>query len=259
MNEGYTKNCPKCGVIQKYSTKKILLAAIKKGTQCSKCCCKKLSTKEKCLRIIKNKKYQKLYAKKNKKKIQEYKKEYNRTHKKEQAEHNLRYYNSKKYKENYKKYLKKYRSKKETQKKIKAYRKEYNQRKQTKENRRLWEKERRKNPKIRLGESVSASIRASLKIKNLSKNGRHWEDIVGYTVQELKEYLESLFQPGMSWNNYGLWHIDHIIPQSFFRYKSTNDVEFKYCWSLNNLQPLWAEENLKKADKLTTIFAKKAG
>ena len=50
----------------------------------------------------------------------------------------------------------------------------------------------------------------------------------------------------MSWDNYGEWHIGHIIPKVFFKYKSTDDIEFKYCWSLDNLQPLWAKDNLRK-------------
>ena len=54
----------------------------------------------------------------------------------------------------------------------------------------------------------------------------------------------------MTWGNYGKWHVDHIIPQAFFKYTSTDDVEFKYCWSLNNLQPLWAKDNIKKKDKI---------
>ena len=57
----------------------------------------------------------------------------------------------------------------------------------------------------------------------------------------------------MSWDNYGQngWEIDHIIPVSFFQYKSTDDVEFKYCWSLCNFQPLWKKDNIEKLDKIT--------
>ncbi len=108
----------------------------------------------------------------------------------------------------------------------------------------------KKDIKFRLERCVSSSLNKYLKNNNLSKGGRHWEDLVGYTVCELKTHLESLFVKGMTWENYGAWHIDHILPKSFFRYKSTNDVEFKYCWSLINLQPLWAKDNLKKSDKL---------
>lgn len=81
------------------------------------------------------------------------------------------------------------------------------------------------------------------------KNGAHWQFIVGYTVQDLKDHLGSLFQNGMSWGNYGQWHIDHIRPVSLFSFKSYKDKQFKQCWALSNLQPLWAEDNLRKGNK----------
>jgi len=63
----------------------------------------------------------------------------------------------------------------------------------------------------------------------------------------------------MTWDNYGRngWHIDHIIPISFFEFKSVNDTEFKYCWNLNNLQPLWESENISKGNKLIYNFLDK--
>jgi len=100
---------------------------------------------------------------------------------------------------------------------------------------------------------MSKGIYDSLLFMDLSKNKRHWEDLISYTFQELKEHIEGLFVDGMTWDNYGDWHIDHKIPQSFFKFKSTDDTEFKYCWSLDNLQPLWAVDNLKKGRKLHII------
>ena len=56
----------------------------------------------------------------------------------------------------------------------------------------------------------------------------------------------------MSWDNYGRngWEIDHIKPISSFNFNSYKDKEFKECWSLENLQPLWAEENIRKSNKI---------
>jgi hypothetical protein len=82
------------------------------------------------------------------------------------------------------------------------------------------------------------------------KHGKKWEDIVGYTVEDLKKHLEKQFTEGMSWNNYGKWHLDHIIPLSVFNYSSPCDFDFKRCWSLRNLQPLWGFDNLRKNNKL---------
>jgi hypothetical protein len=79
-----------------------------------------------------------------------------------------------------------------------------------------------------------------------SKNGRRWEKLVGYTADDLMARLESLFADGMIWDNYGEWHIDHIKPISSFNFESKHDPEFRECWGLQNLQPLWAKENISK-------------
>jgi hypothetical protein len=60
-------------------------------------------------------------------------------------------------------------------------------------------------------------------------------------------YLESQFVEGMSWENHGKWHIDHIKPVCSFNFNSREDEDFKKCWALENLRPLWAKENLKKS------------
>jgi len=78
------------------------------------------------------------------------------------------------------------------------------------------------------------------------KNGNHWEDLVGYNLNDLMTHLEKTFSGGMDWNNYGKWHIDHIRPISSFNFNSYEDVEFKECWQLSNLQPLWEHENKVK-------------
>lgn len=72
-------------------------------------------------------------------------------------------------------------------------------------------------------------------------------------MQQLKEHLENKFDKNMSWNNYGIyWYIDHIYPQSLLPYMSMSDDNFKKCWSLDNLQPLQAIDNLKKSNKIVS-------
>lgn len=78
------------------------------------------------------------------------------------------------------------------------------------------------------------------------KNGRKWEDLVGYTCVDLTRHLERQFVQGMSWDNMGEWHIDHIVPKSSFKYTDENDPEFKACWALSNLRPLWKPDNQTK-------------
>jgi hypothetical protein len=69
---------------------------------------------------------------------------------------------------------------------------------------------------------------------------------LGCTVAELKRYLESRFQLGMSWSNYGPkgWHIDHVRPLKGF--DLTDRTQFLQACHYTNLQPLWWDDNLKK-------------
>ncbi len=101
--------------------------------------------------------------------------------------------------------------------------------------------------------NISRCMSSSLRHRGLSKNGNHWEKLVINTKEEIMKHLEKNFLPGMTWKNYGRggWHVDHIIPREFFKFISTDDVEFKYCWSIENLQPLWEKDNNKKSDKIT--------
>ena len=108
--------------------------------------------------------------------------------------------------------------------------------------------------KGRLGHRISTAICNSLKRAGSSKNGCHWETIVGYTVDKLKQHLESLFTEGMDWGNYGhgkdKWCIDHKRPIASFNYDNPNHKDFKKCWALKNLQPMWCSENFSKCAKL---------
>lgn len=67
---------------------------------------------------------------------------------------------------------------------------------------------------------------------------------ISYTFEQLKEHLEKQFKPGMSWSNYGEWHVDHIKPLASF--DPTKEEDIKKAWALENLQPLWAFDNLSK-------------
>lgn len=79
------------------------------------------------------------------------------------------------------------------------------------------------------------------------KKSKKTEDLLGCTISFLKKYLQDKFIDGMSWDNYGEWHIDHIKPLS--KFDLTNEYELKTAFNYTNLQPLWAMDNLKKADK----------
>lgn len=110
----------------------------------------------------------------------------------------------------------------------------------------------RSSPKGLVDSSMSSSIRLSLKG---NKKGQKWESLVGYTASDLVKHLQQQFSGDMDWNNYGkVWEIDHIIPKSVFNYETPLDLDFKRCWSLMNLRPLYVSENRKKYCKLLKKF-----
>ena len=113
---------------------------------------------------------------------------------------------------------------------------------------REYARERMKNPIHRMQKNVSANVSNSLRRAKVSKNGKFW-NMIGYSADELKVHLENLFTKGMTWDNYGEWHIDHVKPKSLFEIKNFGDREFMACWSLENLQPLWAQDNIRKGNK----------
>lgn len=101
----------------------------------------------------------------------------------------------------------------------------------------------------RLRCAMKANLVARLKQRLINKNKKSTFDILPYTVDDLKKHLESKFQPGMTWDNYGEWEIDHITPDSWFVYNSSEDDGFQKSWSLNNLQPLWKSDNNRKGNR----------
>ena len=124
----------------------------------------------------------------------------------------------------------------------------------------LYTKNKRKNdPVFKLRKTISQSIRAALIISLSSKNKNSCIKYLNYSIQELKEYLEGLFEPWMNWNNRGnynpqtwndndlltwTWQLDHIIPQSKLPYAGMEDENFNKCWALSNLRPYSAKQNL---------------
>ncbi len=103
-----------------------------------------------------------------------------------------------------------------------------------------WRKNKRKTDvNFKLQTYVSNYIRDCLKSK---KGGRSYKNFVSYSIDDLINHLESRFTKGMTWENHGEWHIDHIIPVSNFDF--TDEKNIIICWSLENLQPLWATTSI---------------
>jgi hypothetical protein len=104
----------------------------------------------------------------------------------------------------------------------------------------------KKNVNARLSRSLRSRLKSAL--RGNYKSGSAVKDL-GCSIDELKVYLESKFEPGMSWENHGFygWHIDHIKPLSSF--DLTDKEQLLQAVHYTNLQPLWAEDNLSKNDK----------
>lgn len=114
-----------------------------------------------------------------------------------------------------------------------------------------WQRDkRRSDPAWRVSSHMRVLMHRALKKK---KQGKSWRKFVDYSLSELMSHLEKRFQPGMTWENYGKWHIDHIIPRSSV--KDVDSPEFKKIWRLENLQPLWALDNIRKNARYDHAFA----
>jgi hypothetical protein len=105
------------------------------------------------------------------------------------------------------------------------------------------------DPIYKLSCYIRTAMYTSIKERNINKYKSTFE-LLPYSLEELVKHLEIQFKDGMTWENYGEWHIDHIIPMSKFEFKSSDDELFKECWSLSNLQPMWGKENLSKNNKI---------
>lgn len=110
---------------------------------------------------------------------------------------------------------------------------------------------RRIRHRTRLKSDINFKLRCNLRgrlgkaLVNNHKSGSAVRDL-GCTIPQLRKYLESKFQPGMTWDNYGRngWHIDHVKPLAL--YDLSDPKEIKLATHYTNLQPLWAKDNLSK-------------
>lgn len=161
----------------------------------------------------KRKEYLKEYYQKNKEKIKERGKEYYEKNKETIRED----------KEKWKEYYRAFRER--HKERLKEYR-----------------KERRKNdPLHRLTHNLRVATSRFIK----GGKSKRTEEVLGCSFEEMKEYLEQRFSKGMSWDNYGEWEIDHIIPLA----SATTEEQLYELNHHTNLQPLWAEDNRSKGAK----------
>lgn len=110
---------------------------------------------------------------------------------------------------------------------------------------------RRQITKARKRDGIADTVRTALVNNSRSQT---LERRLGYSVAELRAHIERQFTQGMTWEAYGTGriHLDHIHPISSF--DMSDDAEFKACWALTNLRPMWAADNLKKRAKIETLI-----
>jgi hypothetical protein len=210
-----TKFCAKCG-IEKELNEFTNAPKPKSGKQCyCKECCNKLS---------------KEYYLKNKEKILKQAEEYRKNNSNKIKISNKKTYlkNREKYNEKKKKHYVKNKAKHA------AYCKEYGKK---------WRKEKYKTDLMfRMTVIIRSLIYRALK----GSKSRRSNEILGCSTEEFLQHLESKFTEGMSWENQGKWHVDHIIPIS----SAITTEELEKLSHYSNLQPLWAKDNLEKSDKI---------
>jgi len=102
-----------------------------------------------------------------------------------------------------------------------------------------------KDPSFRVIQSIRARVRGILRGTHKSKASFKYLGVPN--VEFFWKYLEKLFKPGMTRENYGLWEIDHIKAVSAF--DRTNQKQIQICFNYKNCQPMWSLENKKKGNK----------
>jgi len=113
-------------------------------------------------------------------------------------------------------------------------------------------KRRKEDPCFKMDQYFRSQFRTALDDDKAEHTKEIVERTLGYTIKEFVVHIENQFEEGMNWNNHSLtgWHIDHKMPVSLLPYDSTDHPNFKKCWALENLQPLWAQDNLSKGNKI---------
>ena len=126
---------------------------------------------------------------------------------------------------------------------------EYYKTPEGKEYRKKYLESKKEDTDFMLKKNLRDRIREAVKNQYSEKAYKSME-LLGCTIQELREHLESQFTEGMTWDNMGRggWHIDHIIPCAFFDLSKPSHQ--KVCFNWQNLQPLWGKDNCAKGDKI---------
>jgi hypothetical protein len=120
-------------------------------------------------------------------------------------------------------------------------------RERVRERKRECSRRRYQNPRNRIESNIRRRIG---KLLRGTLKPDHSEALLGCRFEEFISYIEFMFKPGMSMQNYGRkWHLDHIMPCSAFDLKREDQA--RRCFHFTNLRPMWAKANLRKGSKIT--------
>ncbi len=222
------KTCTKCGTEKKLDQ----FYKNKSKKDNLSCWCKKCT-----------KKYKKEYHIKNKENINQKSKSWYIDNKEKAKDYSQQYYEE---------------NKEEILKKSKEYHKIYyqenkknilnNAKKYIIKNRKKINKASVEKRKTNINFKITSNLRIRVwkALKGICKSKKTIE-LLSCSIEQLKQHLQSQFTSGMSWDNYGSWHVDHIRPCS--KFNLSKESEQCKCFNFNNLQPLWAIDNIKKGNR----------
>ena len=126
-----------------------------------------------------------------------------------------------------------------------------NREKINKKNRNWFSQKYRADENFKVSHTIRGILNRTLVATNGKKSGTTF-DVLGYTKEDLVSHIERQFSKGMSWENYGEWHIDHIVPVSW--HVKNGEKDPKVINALTNLRPLWAKDNFSKGDSLLVMI-----
>ena len=164
-----------------------------------------------------------------------------------------KYIQTEEYKAKKRKYDRERQQTEEYKVKKRKYQRELRQTEEYKVKKRKYDRERlQTDPNFRLLHNLRTRLWHALKGNSKSA---HTVELLGISIKECRQHIEAQFLEGMSWENYGAWHVDHIVPCASF--DLTDPQQQRQCFHYSNLQPLTAPENNNKSDNITPYAAQR--
>lgn len=242
------KTCAWCGVINNDFD---FLKRKKNGKESLRAECKECTNKRRKERYVENKEKilfkNKKYYEKNKDKILLYRKEYSKRNEEKEKERRRKIYleNAEFKKQNRKEYY--YKNRESCIKSVNDYL-QNNKPKVRAKQRENHHKKIKSDFRYKMMKLLRGRLTGAIKAQGFRKNSKTM-DLIGCSIDFLKNHLQAQFKDGMNWDNHGLkgWHIDHITACANFDLSKEEDQ--KKCFHYTNLQPLWWHENIKKSNK----------